>query len=75
MDLAYTRAMVDHAVEGHLARVEFEKETAFGFSIPKNMPGRAIRDFEPEEFLARTKRPTTEWRRTMPALCPQLREV
>jgi phosphoenolpyruvate carboxykinase (ATP) len=39
MDLPYTRAMVDHAVEGHLSRVEFEKETAFGFSIPKTCPG------------------------------------
>ena len=39
MQLGYTRAMVDGAVEGHLARVEFETETAFGFSIPKSCPG------------------------------------
>ena len=39
MNLPYTRAMVDQAVEGNLSQVEFETETAFGFSIPKSCPG------------------------------------
>ncbi len=39
MSLPYTRAMVDHAVEGHLSQVEFEMESAFGLSIPKTCPG------------------------------------
>ncbi len=39
MPLPYTRAMVDHAVEGHLAKVEFETDSAFGLSIPKSCPG------------------------------------
>jgi phosphoenolpyruvate carboxykinase (ATP) len=39
MEIPYTRAMVDNAVEGELARQEFEVEPAFGFSIPKECPG------------------------------------
>ncbi len=39
MKLAYTRAMVDSAVEGRLAKAEFEKESAFGLSIPKSCGG------------------------------------
>ena len=39
MDIPYTRAMVDGAVEGTLAKVEFEVEPTFGFSIPKTCPG------------------------------------
>ena len=39
MDIPYTRAMVDAAVEGTLAKVEFEIEPTFGFSIPKACPG------------------------------------
>ena len=39
MDIPYTRAMVDGAVEGTLAKVEFEIEPTFGFSIPKSCPG------------------------------------
>ncbi len=39
MDIPYTRAMVDGAVEGTLAQVEFEVEPTFGFSIPKTCPG------------------------------------
>ncbi len=39
MSLPYTRAMVNALVEGALADVEFETETAFGLSIPKSVPG------------------------------------
>jgi phosphoenolpyruvate carboxykinase (ATP) len=39
MDIPYTRAMVDGAVEGTLAQVEFEVEPAFGLTIPKTCPG------------------------------------
>src|SRR5437879_4533936 len=53
MDIPYTRAMVDAAVEGELTREEFETEPTFGFSIPKAChgvppqvlnPGNAWRD-------------------------------
>jgi phosphoenolpyruvate carboxykinase (ATP) len=39
MAIPYTRAMVDNAVEGELAKQEFEIEQSFGFSIPKECPG------------------------------------
>ena len=39
MDIPYTRAMVDAAVEGELTREEFEIEPTFGFAIPKMCPG------------------------------------
>ena len=39
MDIPYTRAMVDAAVEGELIREEFEIEPTFGFAIPKMCPG------------------------------------
>ena len=38
MPLPYTRAMVRAAVEGKLARAEFEIEPAFGLSIPRSCP-------------------------------------
>jgi len=39
MDIPYTRAMVDGAVEGTLAQVEFEVEPTFGLTIPRACPG------------------------------------
>lgn len=39
MEIPYTRAMVDAAVEGVLIHAEFETEPAFGLSIPKTCPG------------------------------------
>ena len=39
MDIPHTRAMVDAAVEGTLAKVEFEVEPSFGLTIPKSCPG------------------------------------
>ncbi len=45
MKLPYTRAMVNAAIEGKLKDVEFEKDPAFGLSIPKSVPG------VPPEFL------------------------
>ena len=45
MKLAYTRAMVNAAIEGKLKDVEFELDPAFGLSVPKSVPG------VPPEFL------------------------
>jgi phosphoenolpyruvate carboxykinase (ATP) len=39
MAIAYTRAMVNAAIEGALADVEFESEPFFGLSIPLSVPG------------------------------------
>jgi phosphoenolpyruvate carboxykinase (ATP) len=39
MAIAYTRAMVNAAIEGALASVEFEPEPFFGLSIPLSVPG------------------------------------
>jgi phosphoenolpyruvate carboxykinase (ATP) len=39
MDIPHTRAMVDSAVEGTLAQVEFEIEPSFGLHIPLHCPG------------------------------------
>ena len=49
MDIPYTRAMVDAAVEGHLVNAEFELDPAFGFSIPKTCPGVPSRVLRPRE--------------------------
>ena len=38
MSLPYTRAMVRAAVDGRLAKEQFETESAFGLSIPKHCP-------------------------------------
>ncbi|HEY7406358.1 MAG TPA: phosphoenolpyruvate carboxykinase (ATP) [Candidatus Angelobacter sp.] len=45
MKLAYTRAMVNAAIEGKLNDVEFETDPAFGLTVPKTVPG------VPVEFL------------------------
>jgi phosphoenolpyruvate carboxykinase (ATP) len=39
MEIPFTRAMVDSAVEGELTREEFEIEPTFGFAIPKQCHG------------------------------------
>jgi phosphoenolpyruvate carboxykinase (ATP) len=39
MEIPYTRAMVDSAVEGHLIKEEFLVEPTFGFSIPRACAG------------------------------------
>jgi len=39
MSIAYTRAMVNAAIEGDLSGVEFETEPFFGLAIPKHVPG------------------------------------
>ena len=51
MKLSYTRAMVNAAIEGKLNNVEFEKDPAFGLTVPKSVPG------VPPEFL----RPRDAW--------------
>jgi phosphoenolpyruvate carboxykinase (ATP) len=38
MKIAYTRAMVNAAIEGQLAGVEFHKEPFFGLEIPAGVP-------------------------------------
>ena len=45
MKLSYTRAMVNAAIEGRLNNIEFEKDPAFGFTVPATVPG------VPPEFL------------------------
>jgi len=45
MKLAYTRAMVNAAIEGKLKNVEFHIDPAFGLTVPKEVPG------VPAEFL------------------------
>jgi phosphoenolpyruvate carboxykinase (ATP) len=39
MKLAYTRAMISAAIEGHLNDVEYEQLPVFNLSIPKCCPG------------------------------------
>ncbi len=39
MKIGYTRAMVNAAIEGMLADVEFTTEPFFGLAIPKHVPG------------------------------------
>jgi phosphoenolpyruvate carboxykinase (ATP) len=39
MKIAYTRAMLNAAIEGRLANVAFEREPFFGLSIPAEVPG------------------------------------
>ena len=39
MAIGYTRAMVNAAIEGELAGVEFETEPFFGLAIPLHVPG------------------------------------
>jgi phosphoenolpyruvate carboxykinase (ATP) len=39
MKIAYTRAMVNAAIEGRLDGIEFETEPFFGLAIPKSVPG------------------------------------
>ena len=39
MNIAYTRAMVDAAIEGRLNSVEFQTESVFGLAIPRAVPG------------------------------------
>ena len=39
MEIPFTRAMVDSAVEGELTREDFEIEPAFGFAIPTSCHG------------------------------------
>jgi phosphoenolpyruvate carboxykinase (ATP) len=47
MEIPFTRAMVDAAVEGELIKGEFETEPTFGFSIPKACPGVPSHIFNP----------------------------
>ena len=52
MDIPYTRAMVDGAVEGSLAQVEFEVEPSFGLHIPITCPGVPSRLLNPRNSWA-----------------------
>ncbi len=47
MEIPYTRAMVDAAVEGTLIHADFEIEPAFGLSIPKTCPGVRLEVLKP----------------------------
>jgi phosphoenolpyruvate carboxykinase (ATP) len=39
MSLPHTRAIVNAALDGSLAKAEFVREAAFGLSIPTSCPG------------------------------------
>lgn len=39
VDIRYTRAMVDSAIQGRLNDVPFEEEPFFGLAVPKEVPG------------------------------------
>ncbi len=39
MAIAYTRAMVNAAIEGALANAQFDTEPFFGLAIPRSVPG------------------------------------
>jgi phosphoenolpyruvate carboxykinase (ATP) len=47
MEIPFTRAMVDAAVEGELIKEDFEIEAAFGLAIPKACPGVPAHLFNP----------------------------
>jgi phosphoenolpyruvate carboxykinase (ATP) len=65
MDLPYTRAMVDAAVEGQLGQMEFETEPAFGLSIPRACPGVPSELLNPRHSWA----DKAAYDRTAAALC------
>jgi phosphoenolpyruvate carboxykinase (ATP) len=52
MEIPFTRAMVDAAVEGELIKEEFEIEPAFGFAIPKQCHGVPSHIFHPRNAWA-----------------------
>jgi phosphoenolpyruvate carboxykinase (ATP) len=52
MSIAYTRAMVNAAIEGALSDVEFENEPFFGLSIPLEVPGVPSEVLSPKNMWA-----------------------
>lgn len=52
MKLSYTRQMINMALAGELAKVEFEEEPFFGFLIPKSVPGVPVEVLNPRETWA-----------------------
>ena len=73
MEIPYTRAMVDAAVEGELIEEGFEIEPAFGFSIPKALPRRAAAGVESAKRLGRQSRLRQSRRRSARPLRQELR--
>ncbi len=59
MKIAYTRAMVNAAIDGELAGATFEREPFFGLEIPTRRARRAERGAQPAQRLGRHARPTT----------------
>jgi phosphoenolpyruvate carboxykinase (ATP) len=49
MSIKHTRALIDAALDGSLAKVEFQTEPFFGLSIPKEVPGIPAGVLDPRE--------------------------
>jgi len=52
MKIAYTRAMVNAAIEGHLSNTTFRRESFFGLEIPANVPDVPSTVLDPREAWA-----------------------
>jgi len=52
MKLAYTRAMIQAALEGKLSSVEFESDPIFGLAIPTSCPGAPAEILNPRNTWA-----------------------
>jgi len=52
MSIAHTRAMVNAAIEGRLADVQFDTEPFFGLSIPRDVPGVPAEVLNPRSMWA-----------------------
>jgi len=50
--LAYTRAMIQAALEGKLSSVEFESDPIFGLAIPTSCPGAPAEILNPRNTWA-----------------------
>ncbi len=53
MAIAYTRAMVNAAIEGALANAQFDTEPFFGLAIPRSVPGVPERRAQPAQCVGR----------------------
>jgi phosphoenolpyruvate carboxykinase (ATP) len=49
MEIKFTRALINAALDGSLARVESEEDPVFGFMVPKSAPGVPAEILKPRE--------------------------
>ena len=52
MSIKHTRALIDAALDGSLAKVEYHTEPFFGLSIPKEVPGIPSDVLDPRQAWA-----------------------